>query len=67
MLLNSITAHAAARLRFNSLQLLSLPLVVAEEVSVLAGVNVFVNLQQEPLVEFEGLEGERIFFFFNQR
>lgn len=40
----------------NSLQLLSLPLVVAEKVSILTGVNVLVNLQQEPLVELECLK-----------
>lgn len=41
----------------NSLQFLSLSLVVAEEVSILAGVHVFVNLQQEPLAEFKRLTG----------
>lgn len=53
--------EATLRLRlhrfvFNSLQLFSLLLVVAEKVSILAGVNVLVNLQQEPLAEFERLK-----------
>lgn len=41
---------------FNSLQLLSLPLVVAKKVPVLARVHVLVNLQQEPLAEFKCLK-----------
>lgn len=41
----------------NSLQLLPLPLVVAQEVPVLAGVHVLVDLQQEPLAELERLTG----------
>lgn len=41
---------------FNSLQVLSLPLVVAKKVSILAGVHVLVNLQQEPLTEFKCLK-----------
>lgn len=39
----------------DSLQLLSLSLIVAEEVSILTGVHVFVNLQQEPLAELKRL------------
>lgn len=45
---------------FHSLQLLSLPLVVAKKVSVLARVHVLVNLQQEPLAEFKCLKGELV-------
>lgn len=39
----------------NSLQLLPLSLIVAKEVSVLTGVDVLMNLQQEPLAEFKRL------------
>lgn len=39
----------------DSLQLLSLSLIVANEVSVLTGVDVFMNLQQEPLTELKCL------------
>lgn len=41
----------------DSLQLLPLPLVVAQEVPVLAGVHVLVDLQQEPLAELKRLTG----------
>lgn len=40
----------------DSLQLFSLPLIVAQEVSVLAGMDVLVDLQQEPLTELKGLK-----------
>lgn len=43
-------------LSYYSLQLLSLSLVIAEKVSVLTGVDVLVNLQQEPLAEFKRLK-----------
>lgn len=39
----------------DSLQLLPLSLVVSKKVSVLAGVHVFVDLQQEPLAKLERL------------
>lgn len=39
----------------NSLQILSLSLIVAQEVSILTGVDVLMNLQQEPLAEFKSL------------
>lgn len=39
----------------DSLQLLSLSLIVAKEVSILTGVDVFMNLQQEPLAELKCL------------
>lgn len=43
---------------FDLLQLFSLPLIVAEEVSILTGVNMFVDLQQEPFAELKCLNGE---------
>lgn len=48
----STTTHKCV---LNSLQLLSLSLIVAKEVSILTGVDVFMNLQQEPLAEFKCL------------
>lgn len=39
----------------DSLQLLSLSLIVAEEVSILTGMDVFMDLQQEPLTELKCL------------
>lgn len=39
----------------DSLQLLSLSLIVAKEVAILTGVDVFVDLQQEPLAELKCL------------
>lgn len=48
----SFTYHLVAT---HSLQLLSLPLVVPQEVSKLTGVHVLVDLDEEPLAELEGL------------
>lgn len=39
----------------DSLQLFSLSLIVAEEVSILTGMDVFMDLQQEPLTELKCL------------
>lgn len=41
----------------DSLQLFSLSLIVAKEVSILTGVDVFMDLQQEPLAELKRLRG----------
>lgn len=40
----------------DSLQVLPLPLIVAKEVSILTGVDMLMNLQQEPLAEFKCLK-----------